>query len=386
MAVEIRTLSENERIDWLRLARSENVGSKTFFSLLALYGSAANALARVQEMSLRGGRKQPITLFSASDAKKEIAASNRYGATLIAACEPDFPRYLLEIKDCPPILTVRGNAALLNKSIIGIVGARNASANGCRFAEQLAVELGRNSLICASGLARGIDTAVHRGSLQTGTIGVIAGGIDNIYPKENEALYAAIAEKGVIVAELPFGAMPRSQHFPRRNRIISGLSQGVVVVEASLKSGSLITARMALEQNRDVFAVPGSPLDPRCKGTNDLIRQGAYVTESAQDVLNQINLSGVRAFSFDEKESAAFVAGRLSCPPDDLVAKARPDIIEKLGVSPVAVDELVRQLGIPANIILTVLLELELAGRLERHSGNRVSLIYSGTEDLFAIA
>lgn len=386
MFPETKTLTDNERLDWLRLSRSENVGSKTFFSLLGLYGSAANALERVQDMSLRGGRKQPIKTCSTADAKKEIADTERFGAKIVAACEPAFSQRLFTIKDCPPVLTLRGQLDLLNQDSLGVVGARNASANGCRFAQKLAADLGTAQLVCASGLARGIDTAAHQGSLPTGTIAVIAGGIDNIYPKENENLYYAIAERGLIVAEHPFGAQPRSQHFPRRNRIISGLSLGVVVVEASLKSGSLITAHMALEQNREVFAVPGSPLDPRCKGTNDLIRQGAIVTEGIDDILQHVRAMQERPFAFGEREDRVFTPGMLVAPPEDVVAKARAEIIEKLGPSPVAVDDIIVQLGIPANIVLTVLLELELAGKLERQSGNYVTLTYDANEEVFATA
>lgn len=386
MVLQLRLLSDKERLDWLRLSRSENVGTRTFFDLLKLYGSASRALESVQEMSVKGGRKQPITLCSQSDAEREITRHIQLGASLVAACEPEFSPLLREIKDCPPMLSMRGHKALLKRSSIAIVGARNASANGCHFAQKLAADLGEAGIVCISGLARGIDTAVHHGSLKTGTVGVIAGGIDNIYPKENAGLYKAMAEQGLIIAESPFGAQPKSQSFPRRNRIISGLSSGTVVVEASQGSGSLITARMAADQGRDVFAVPGSPLDPRCKGTNDLIRQGAILTENASDVLHHIHFAKhIASSGLLETASPGFDSLHRVYDEGE-IQSLRPKIVEKLGMTPVSVDEIISQLGIPPQIVLTVIIELELAGKLERTSGNRVSLLSAGeTEMLFAL-
>lgn len=380
-----KSLSNKERLSWLRLSRSENVGSKTFFSLLQLYGSAEIALERVQNMSIKGGRKKPIKLCTLAEATREIESTYAFGGEIIATCEREFPPYLRNIHDCPPVITVHGQKHLLQNHSIAIVGARNASANGCRFASMLAEELGQAEFVCISGLARGVDTAVHKGALKTGTIAVIAGGIDNVYPKENADLYKAIREQGLIIAESPYGSLPRSQSFPRRNRIISGLSYGTVVVEASFKSGSLITSRFALEQDREVFAVPGFPLDPRCRGTNNLIRQGAVITESARDVIAHIqHFIDQPLLNLAEKEPSDFISAVVP-PNDNAVKNARLAIIEKLGPSPVAVDEIVIQLGIGTNIVLTVLLELELAGRLERHAGNAVSLLYNETEDLFSV-
>lgn len=370
-------ITEAERLQWLRLARSENVGSKTFFTLMQLYGTVEDALERVQEMSLKGGRKKAIRLCSKAEAEREMEAAESLGAQVLVAHEAAFPTRLKHTKDCPPLITVRGNVDLLSCDAIGIVGARNASANGCRFAEKMAQDLGFAQFVCVSGLARGIDTAVHRGSIETGTVAVIAGGIDNIYPKENAHLYHEIAEKGAIVAEHPYGAQPRSQHFPQRNRIISGLSYGTVVVEAALQSGSLITARMALEQGREVFAVPGSPLDPRCKGTNELIRQGATLTESAQDVIVHIStMRQSRIKHMHDAESTDFAGTTRRTVDEQLVNHSRDAILSMLSSSPVEIDTLIAQSQLPAQVVLTVLLELELAGRLERHRGNQVALVY----------
>lgn len=382
-----RLLSSKERLDWLRLYRSENIGPKTFFDLIAIYRSAGVALERIQEMSLKGGRKKPIALCSAKAAAEEMAAHEKMGAVLLAHCEPEFPKLLREIKDCPPIISVLGNRSLMERQTIAIVGARNASANGCHFAHMLARELGTSNVVCVSGLARGIDTAVHKGSLATGTIAVIGGGINTVYPKENAALQQAITEQGLVIAESPFGAQPVSQSFPRRNRIISGLSYGTVVVEAAYNSGSLITARMAADQGRDVYAVPGSPLDPRCRGTNDLIRQGATLTESAKDILGHTNfVRDVAPFNLNEPESNNY--GGATVKMDEmLLNNIRPRVHEKLSATPVPIDEIISQLGISPSLVLTVLLELELAGRLERHAGNCVALLYSGQmEDVFTFA
>jgi DNA processing protein len=372
-------MNEKERIACIRLSRSENIGPRTFLSLLELYGSASAALEAVPSMSLKGGRKTPIKLCSQSDVIKEIEASAKKGARLITLLDNEFPTLLKQIKDCPPVLTLFGKSDMLNKKNIAIVGARNASANGCRFAEDLARDFGRRGMVVVSGLARGIDTVAHKGSLETGTIAVVAGGIDKIYPPENKDLFMKIGENGVVVAEMPFGSVPKSQNFPRRNRIISGISLGTVVVEASLNSGSLITARTALEQNREVFAVPGSPLDPRCTGTNKLIQQGAHIVMSADDVMQQINFN---ASSLLESDSG-FKTAKIPTASDSLLDKARPQILEKLGTSPTAIDDIISQTGIATNVVLTILLELELAGRLERYAGNKVSLIYVN-EELFA--
>lgn len=379
--MKLTSLSDKDRIIWLRLARSENIGPASFFQLLSLYGSAEKALAAAPSLSAKGGRSKPITLCKESDAVQELEAVSKLGGRIIAACEPEYPALLREIKSFPPVITVLGDVAILNKRSVAMVGARNASANGCRFAQHLANELGQRQWVVSSGLARGIDTAAHRGSLETGTVAVIAGGIDKLYPPENADLFRAICEKGAVIAEMPLGSVPRSQHFPRRNRIISGISLGTVVVEASQGSGSLITSRMALEQNRDVFAVPGSPMDPRCHGTNALIKQGAHLVESAEDIVQSLTKPfGVVSqehglFDFQSDEFAETTA-----PPyafESEADKARPVILEKLSSTPVQVDEIISQTGYPASVVQVVLLELELAGKLERHAGNCVALLFA---------
>jgi DNA processing protein len=367
-----RPLNPSERLDWLRLIRSENVGPVTFRQLLGRFGSARAALDALPELARRGGRPRPLQAFPRAAAERELAEIDRLGAELLASIEPDYPLALAAIDDAPPLIAVRGHRHLLGQRSVGIVGARNASANGRRFAETLAHELGQAGLVVVSGLARGIDAAAHRGSLATGTIAVLAGGIDVVYPPEHEALHAEVAERGALVAELPPRTTPQARHFPRRNRLISGISLGIVVVEAALRSGSLITARFALEQGREVFAVPGSPLDPRAQGANNLIREGATLVETAADVLAV--LDAVKA-PLAEPADDSFAAGTPPAVGAETLASARKAVGELLGPSPVAVDELIRQCPFSPPVILTVLLELELAGRLERHAGNRVSVV-----------
>lgn len=368
-----RALSDAERLDWLRLIRTENVGPVTFHRLLERYGSADAALRALPDLAHRGGRTKPLRIATRSDAARELDAVGRVGARLIAACEPDYPPALAMIDDAPPLISIMGHAHLLKKAAIGIVGARNASVNGRRFAERLAVELGEAGLLVVSGLARGIDAAAHSGALATGTAAVVAGGVDIIYPEENAELYRRIAEAGVIVAESMVGVQPQARHFPRRNRLISGLSLGVVVVEAALRSGSLITARMALDQGRDVFAVPGSPMDPRAGGPNDLIRQGAVLTESAADVLGA--LADVLRAPMKEPERGFIQGGMPGIPSESELNSARYKVLECLSPTPVPVDELIRGCQLSASVVLTVLLELEIAGRVQRQPGNQFNLL-----------
>jgi DNA processing protein len=365
-----RALSESERRDWLRLTRTENVGAITFRHLINRYGTAKAALAAVPQLAARGG-KRTFKLPADKDIDNEIAGIAKIGARLIASCEPDYPEALAAIEDAPPVIAILGQASLLQKRAIGIVGARNASLNGRKLAENLARELGGHGITIVSGLARGIDTAAHNGSLATGTVAMLAGGIDKIYPEENRGLYEKMAEAGCLVSDQPLGCEPRAQLFPRRNRLISGASLGVVVVEAAHKSGSLITARLALEQGREVFAVPGSPLDPRCSGTNDLIRQGAVLTESASDILTHIHALPGRLAEPPEPPMSGY-----SGPIDEgELAQAREIILENLGPSPISIDELIRECQFSAPLVLTVLLELELAGHIERQPGHKIALI-----------
>ncbi len=367
-----RALPDAERLDWLRLIRSENVGPITFFQILNHYGTAREALAALPELARRGGRRAPMRVPSRADAERELEAVAALGAQLVALGEADYPPALAAIVDPPPLITVRGHNHLLRKSMIAVVGARNASASGNRFARQIAADLGAEGFVIASGFARGIDASAHQGALAHGNVAVVAGGVDVVYPPENASLYDRIVATGTVFSEQPCGTEPQSRHFPRRNRIIAGVSLGVLVAEASPRSGSLITARLAAEQGREVFAVPGSPLDPRCRGTNNLIRQGAVLTEGTADVINA--LEGVLRKPFAETPAPAFTASPPPSHEESKLERARQSIREKLGPTPVAVDEIVRQCQVDAALALTVLLELELAGRLDRHPGNMVSI------------
>ncbi len=364
-----RPLSNEEKVDWLRLSRTENVGPITFRQLIRRFGTAKAALKAVPSMAQRGGKKN-LTLPAETQIEDEFIRMDKVGARLIGWCEPEYPEPLAAIEDAPPLITALGHPSLLQKRCIGIVGARNASLNGRKVAENLARDLGQQNFVIVSGMARGIDTAAHKASLPTGTIAVLAGGVDVVYPKENQDLYAQLAETGCIISDMPMGIEPFSKLFPRRNRLISGLSLGVIVVEAAMQSGSLITARMALEQGREVFAVPGSPLDPRASGTNDLIRQGAVLTEKASDVVAHIH-----ALPRPLAETAADeILDQPTSFDETLLSKAREIVIENLSPSPVSVDELTRQSDLSPNVVLTVLLELELSGKIERQPGNKVAL------------
>ena len=375
MSLPRRELSATERLDWLRLIRSENVGPVTFRHLLRRFGSAAAALAALPDLAKRGGRAQPLKVHPKAAAEREIAELERLSGRLIGFTEPDFPAPLAAIDDSPPLLAMLGQAQILTRPTVAIVGARNASANGRLIAGTLAREIGEAGYSIASGLARGIDSAAHEAALATGTVAVVAGGIDVIYPPENEGLYRAIAERGAVVAEMAIGTVPQARHFPRRNRLISGLSLGVVVVEAALRSGSLITARFAVEQGREVFAVPGSPLDPRSAGANGLIRDGAQLVESAADVIAAL---GQQKPPLSARDELKFTAAPAADPAEREVAAVRPVLLELLSPEPVAVDELLRACPFSPAAVQTALLELELAGRLARHPGNRVSLLAEG--------
>lgn len=371
ITMRLRQLSPIERRDWLRLTRTENVGPVTFRQLLRRFNSISDILLALPEIAKRGGGKKPLTAPSINIIEDEIAALEKLGGKFIANCEPDYPEALAAVEDAPPVIALRGNKVWINKRGIGIVGARNASLNGRKMAEKLAHDLGQQGFIITSGLARGIDTAAHNASIATGTIAVLAGGVDVVYPEENRKLYEQIVDCGAVISDQPMGSEPRSQLFPKRNRIISGLSLGVIVVEAAKQSGSLITARMALEQGREVFAVPGSPLDPRANGTNDLLRQGAVLTETADDVLRHIHsMPRSLAETTDDYDEPIF--GDVD---PDTMEKTRAIIIENMGYSAVSVNELIRQCKLSPTIVLTVLLELELAGRVDRQAGGMVALV-----------
>lgn len=373
-------LSEREKLDWLRLFRSENVGPVTFRRLLARFGSVEAALKALPDLARRGGRSKPIKVCSLAAAEAELKTAQRLGARLLCWAEPAYPRPLAAIEDAPPCLYVLGSADLLNRPTIALVGARNASAGARQFARLLARELGEAGLVVASGLARGLDTAAHEGSLDTGTVAVVAGGFDVVYPPENDRLHAAIAAQGAIVSEMPPGTQPQARHFPRRNRIISGLAVGVVVVEATARSGSLITARMAGDQGREVFAVPGSPLDPRAEGPNGLIRDGATLVRHARDVLEGVAQALRQPFA-----EPGYNAGgpRFSAPlpavtEEQTLETGRRLVEEALSFTPVMVDEIIRQCDLSPSVVSVILLELELAGRLDYHPGGRVSWLMDG--------
>jgi DNA processing protein len=356
-----------DQIARLRLIRSENIGPITYFQLLARFGSAQSALDAIPDLAARGGGRAP-RLASRAAVEREIEQVGRLGARYLFLGQGLYPPLLAELETAPPALIVKGHPSLLDKPAVAMVGARNASAAACRLARTLAQALGNAGTVIVSGLARGIDSAAHDGALETGTIAVVAGGVDIVYPPENEARQSAIAERGLIVSEQPPGVEPRSRHFPSRNRIIAGLAHGTVVVEAAPRSGSLITARCAAEAGREVMAVPGSPLDPRAQGCNQLIRDGATLVQSAEDVLEAISPSRIRPFRQPERSYG------MAQVPAEADEAAREAVAALLNATPVPVDELVRQSGLSPAIVQTVLLELELAGRLDRHAGGRVSL------------
>ncbi|HEX3699921.1 MAG TPA: DNA-processing protein DprA [Phenylobacterium sp.] len=359
-----RPLSEAERRAWLRLARTENVGPVTFRELIRRYGDATEALAALPELTRRGGRAAGVRVPGEAEIERELAAGEALGARLLTAGEAAFPKALAAVDPPPPVLWVRGGAELLQQPGVAIVGARVASAAGQRFARGLAAELGQAGQVGVSGMARGIDAAAHEGALPTGTVAVLAGGVDDIYPPEHARLYERIVEAGCVVSENEPGRAATARDFPRRNRIISGLSRAVVVVEAELRSGSLITARLAAEQGREVLAVPGSPLDPRAKGTNDLIRQGATLCEGAEDVLRA--LDGLRTLREPQADPFQRSGGGES---DDAL---RERVAALLSPTPVSRDELVRATAAAAPAVFAALVELSLAGRAELLPGGMV--------------
>jgi DNA processing protein len=400
-------LTDQQRFDWLRLVRSENVGPRTFRALITNCGGVGAALKALPELARRGGAKRPIRVATVEEVEKELIAARKLGVRFVALGEPDYPPALREIDSAPPVLALRGAAEALRKAAVAIVGSRNASAAGLTFAERLARGLGQAGYIIVSGLARGIDQRAHVASLETGAVGVLAGGHGKPYPSEAVPLMERMVESGAILSEMPIEWEPRGRDFPRRNRIVSGLALGVVVVEAARGSGSLITARFALEQNRQVFAVPGSPLDPRAQGTNDLLKQGASICTDADDVLTALepvrssDLTAMREASgepgeplwgeqalygvdpqstprtragdeFDDASGAPFRTG-------DEAEAARERIVALLGPSPITLDELARAAEASARTVRVALLELELAGRVE-YSADRVALRATANE------
>lgn len=346
--------------DAIRLIRSANVGPITYHQLIALYGSAGKALEALPELAARGGSKRKIRIFSERDADKELKEVKKAGGKLLISGDANYPLHLSHIPDAPPVLTYLGNIQLLEKTCVAIVGARNASAAGLKTARKLSGGLAERGYCIVSGIARGIDTIAHQAAIEHGTIAILAGGVDNIYPKENTELYHRLCDEGLILAENPIGTKPLDRHFPRRNRIISGLSIGVIIAEASIGSGSLITARMAAEQNREVLVVPGSPEDPRCLGSNNLIKNGASLIQNVSDAVEIL---------YPLKERM------IEEPPEDKIFKNfegqlnetdRKLVFDLLGPTPTSIDELVTMSNLPVSIVHIILLELELAGKLIR--------------------
>lgn len=372
------SVAEQTQLDWLRLIRSDNIGPATFKRLMEFYGDAGRAIRALPEMAKRGGRKKPLIAYDEGRAVDEIKSLKKLGGQLLLQNDDAYPEHLKSCHDAPPVLSVLGNINLLAKPGLGIVGARNASIAGKKIAARFADDIGREGHAIISGLARGIDTAAHKASLPHGTVAVVAGGIDVIYPEENKDLYDEIVKYGAIVAESPLGTPPDRRHFPKRNRIIAGLSQGVMVVEAAQKSGSLITANMALDYGRDVYDVPGSPLDPRSGGTNSLIKQqAAMLVTSPQDILQDLK----RIQPLQEGGSNQPFGGTPIAMADaadqmqDKYDQCRADILSALSPTPIHTDELIRETGHPPALILAILLELELGDKITRHPGNKISLV-----------
>jgi DNA processing protein len=366
-------LTDRQRLTWLRLIRSDNVGPATFRDLINHFGSAEAAIERLPDLSRRGGSTRAIRVASVEEAERELEAATRLGAVFVGIGEPDYPPALRRIDGAPPLIAALGDLALATRVAVGIVGARNASVSGAKMAARMARELGTAGYAVVSGLARGIDAAAHRASLEYGTIAALAGGLDQPYPPENIELYDQIcAGSGLAISEMPMGWEPRARDFPRRNRLIAGVGLGLVVIEAAQRSGSLITARRAADFGRLVFAVPGSPLDPRAAGTNGLLKEGAIVTTSSRDVIDALAPSS-RLFSDDEpvmEEPGDEDAAPVTEPGDD----DRARVIEALGPSPAEIDDIIRHTGVAAATVYLVLIELDLAGRLHRHPGGMVSL------------
>lgn len=359
-------LGQEEAFARIRLLRSPNIGPVSYAHLLARFGNAVAALEALPDLAARGGRDyRPAP---ADRIEREVEAVRKAGARYLFHDQPTYPRLLAELESAPPILTVRGDASLADKPSVAIVGARNASAAAVKLARDFASALAEAGFVIVSGLARGIDGAAHEGSLPA-TIGVIASGIDVAYPPQHAALQERIASEGLLVAEQPPGTEPRGSHFPSRNRIIAGLASGTLVVEAAVKSGSLITARLAAEAGREVMAIPGSPLEPRSHGCNHLIREGAVLVQEPADVVELLS-----AFDGTPRSTFREVSGSFDYAPEDLAEAEPADVASLLTTAPVAVDELIRQSGATAAAVQLALLELEIAGRLERHAGGRVTL------------
>ena len=374
-------LTDEQKLSWLQLYRSQNVGPVTFRDLISHFGAADAAIQAMPELAANGGAARKIKICNREDAEREFYTIKEVGAELIALGEPNYPDLLRTYDHAPPLICVKGNVAVLNRPMVSIVGSRNASIAGMKLAERFAKELGEAGYVCVSGLARGIDTEVHKGSLKSGTLAVMASGIDIIAPEENTTLARNILEnEGALITEMPVSWLPRAQDFPRRNRIVAGISNAVLVIEAAKRSGSLITARMAAEIGRDVLAVPGSPLDPRSEGTNGLIRNGATLVSSTEQILEAMSPidDTQQSFVYDVRENDeevdAYIKSRKTANVR-IEESVREKICAALSANPVEIDDIIRFCDAEPSEVQLILLELALAGRIERHSGNRVSLI-----------
>lgn len=383
----VAVMGDAERLACLRLIRTENVGPVAFRELINHCGGAERALAALPNLTRRGGRRQVLQVYPRDKAEAELEAAGRIGTRPLFTIEPGYPVALAHAGVPPPMIYVKGRVELLDRPAVAIVGSRNASAAGQAMARQLAAGLGKGGLVVVSGLARGVDGAAHEAALATGTVAVVAGGIDHIYPPEHDALFARIGTEGCLVSEQPPSFRARGNDFPRRNRIISGLSMGVVVVEAAVRSGSLITARRAADQGREVFAVPGHPLDPRAEGTNALLKQGATIVTSAADVLDALGAqltANARAISDGARQINDAYRGPESDIGDDEATPSESTqavVLSALGPAPVSIDELVRATGLPIRMLQGILLELTLADRIERHGMQLVSLRTGSTPE-----
>ncbi len=364
----------------LRLIRTESVGPQTYRRLMERFATASAALEALPSLARQGGRSAPLAIPTISAIERELADVARAGARLMMLGDADYPPYLAQLHDAPAVLALKGDAALLKSRAIAVVGARNASANGRRIAEDLAAGLAKAGIVVVSGLARGIDTEAHQGAMRTGrTIAAIAGGIDMIYPPENAALQEQIGRAHLLMAEAPIGTAPLARHFPKRNRIIAGLVSGIVVVEAAVKSGTMLTARLGVEAGREIFAVPGSPLDERCRGCNDLIRQGAHLTETIADIFTNLPDQPGKSMAFSVIQGGGLaepVSAWQDAQADQAgLTRARRVITSLLGPTALPVDEIARHCQCSAAILATVLMELEIAGRITFLPGNRVALL-----------
>ena len=372
----VAELDDAQRLACLRLIRTENVGPVTFRELINHYGGAEEALAALPNLAKAGGRKRPVRICKQETAERELEAARRVGAQPIFTIEPGYPHRLATLDAPPPMLYIKGNPELLQKPSVAIVGARQSSAAGTKLSRLFAKHLGQAGLVIVSGLARGIDGAAHQASLETGTVAVLAGGLDNIYPPEHEDLHARIAEHGCLVSEMSCGFKPRAQDFPRRNRLISGITLGVLVVEAARRSGTLVTARFAGEQGREVFAIPGHPLDPRAEGTNQLIKTGATLVTKPHDILEALEpLTGIGSRAFKEPAAVMPEPQATPTPPPTVSEKEREAVLTALGPAPIDINELMRATELPIAATRAILMELDLAGRIEHHSPGLVSLV-----------